>query len=208
MLGATKILLLLALLLGGCATMNRSECVNADWQMIGLEDGARGRVLDYIGQHRKACAEYNVSPDLEQYQQGRAQGLLQYCTYERGVQLGQRGAKYRNICPPERLQNYELGYRRGRELYALSQEIKGTHSSIAESYQLLEELDGERLHKEEVIVDGKTSKAVRAVLLEDVKLLQSRIDMLETEILLLEEQKASLVSERNLLKQQYQAGPL
>ena len=47
-----------------CATMSESECEEADWEIIGLEDGAQGHPLSHIGQHRKACAEYGVKPDL------------------------------------------------------------------------------------------------------------------------------------------------
>ena len=30
-------------LLAGCATLNKNECLRADWYAIGLEDGARGQ---------------------------------------------------------------------------------------------------------------------------------------------------------------------
>ena len=41
--------LMVPLLLSACASMNRNQCVNADWYAVGLEDGARGRPLERLG---------------------------------------------------------------------------------------------------------------------------------------------------------------
>ena len=40
----SRIAFSLVFLLPGCASLNREECVSADWFAIGLEDGARGRI--------------------------------------------------------------------------------------------------------------------------------------------------------------------
>jgi len=44
------------LALAACASMDRNQCVNADWYAVGLEDGARGRGVERLGEHRRACA--------------------------------------------------------------------------------------------------------------------------------------------------------
>jgi len=54
----------------GCSTLSQEECLVADWQLIGREDGAVGRDASYIGNHRKACADYGIVPDLQEYQHG------------------------------------------------------------------------------------------------------------------------------------------
>jgi hypothetical protein len=69
------------LLVAACASMDRSQCLNADWYAIGLEDGARGRALERLGEHRRACAQYNVTPDTARYVAGRNDGLKSFCTY-------------------------------------------------------------------------------------------------------------------------------
>ena len=53
-----RTILVFALLafLFSCATMNQSECVNENWKIVGMEDGAKGRALSYLSNHRKACA--------------------------------------------------------------------------------------------------------------------------------------------------------
>ncbi len=109
------------ILLGGssCATMNKSECREADWQVVGLEDGARGRDLSYIGRHRESCAEHGIAPDLARYNIGREAGLQQYCTYNKGHWFGSFGFSYSNVCQGEQFGAYREGYDRGRELYGL-----------------------------------------------------------------------------------------
>ncbi|MDX2496117.1 MAG: DUF2799 domain-containing protein [Desulfuromusa sp.] len=183
--------------------MNRSECLNADWQIIGIEDGSRGRGLAYIGKHREACAEYNVGPSLEQYQRGRSQGLKQYCTYSNGFGLGQRGNNFNDVCPPELIDDYQIGYQRGREIYSSNRSIKKHQASIDATYTLLEELHEEAHHKENLIIHAKTRKIDRLILVKERLELQTEINDFEGELALLEEELNSMVNERNLLRKRY-----
>ncbi|WP_303721053.1 DUF2799 domain-containing protein [Malonomonas rubra] len=184
--------------------MNRSECLNADWQIIGMEDGTRGRRLAYIGKHREACAEYNVAPSLEQYQQGHSQGLKQYCTYNNGFGLGQHGKYFNDVCPPELIGDYQIGYQRGREIYSLNRSIKKHEAFINETHTLLEELHEEAHHKENLIIHAKTSNIDRLILVKERLELQTEITDCEVELAQLEEERNSMVNERNLLRKRYQ----
>ena len=195
------------LLLGGCATLNQSECLNANWQMIGLEDGSKGQALSYIGNHRKACAKFNISPDLEQYQLGHAQGLRQYCTYNTGLRLGTRGGNFKSICPAELEGDFRLGHQRGREIYSLNVELKRTNIAIKDSYTLLDGLADDLLEIQDLIISRETRKVEKALLLIELLETQSEIGRLEEDVDLLEQQKAEVIYERNLLRQRYQAGP-
>ena len=105
-------------LLTGCASLDRDECVNADWYAIGLEDGARGRALERLGDHRRACAKHNIAPSSERYLAGRNDGLKTFCTYERGYSEGSAGRDYSAGCPQP--SNFLAGYQRGRELHDLN----------------------------------------------------------------------------------------
>jgi hypothetical protein len=193
--------------LGGCATLNQSECLNANWQMIGLEDGTKGQALSYIGKHRKACAEFNISPDLDQYQRGHTQGLQQYCTYDRGLQRGVRGQGFKNVCPPELEGGFRLGHQRGREIFRLNVEIKQTNNSIKESHSLLDDLEDDVIEMKELIISRDTRKAEKALLLIELLEAHNEIGSLEADVEFFEQQKAEIIYERNLLKQRYQAGP-
>ncbi len=195
--------LLALIFLSGCATMNRSECLNADWQIIGMEDGSRGRELAYVGKHREACAEYNVAPNLEQYKQGHSQGLQRYCTYSNGFGLGLRGNSFNDVCPPRLIADYRLGYQRGREIYSMNRSVKKLQSSIDKIYTLLEELHEEANYKENLLIHAKTSKKERLILVKERLEIQTEIHHFEAELALLEEELSYLVNERNVLRNRY-----
>lgn len=149
-----RLIFCVLILLGvsSCATMNKSECRQADWQVIGLEDGARGRDISYIGNRREACAEHGVKPDLAQYNIGREAGLRQYCTYKKGHWSGSRGYSYSNVCQGQQYGAYQEGYSRGRELYGLldglEKEIDHATKDLLAKKAVLAELD-KKIHQVE-----------------------------------------------------------
>ena len=87
------------LLLAGCATLSERECRDQDWYGIGADDGFDGALASTIEDHRKACTEYGIEPDAEQYEVGRRDGLKQYCTVTRGFDIGRKGMMYGGGCP-------------------------------------------------------------------------------------------------------------
>jgi len=102
------------LLLAACASLDKDECLHADWYAIGLEDGARGHAVERLGDHRRACAKHNVMPDSERYVAGRNDGLKSFCTYERGFSEGRAGHGYAAGCPQPAGADFLAGYNRGR----------------------------------------------------------------------------------------------
>lgn len=125
-----KTCVLLALL-AGCASLDKDECRTADWYAVGLEDGARGRALDRLGDHRRACAEHGVTPHTERYLAGRNEGLRSFCTYERGYSQGRAGQAYSGACPKETAGGFLAGYQRGRELHELNRRLEEARKEIA-----------------------------------------------------------------------------
>ncbi|HEY5897844.1 MAG TPA: DUF2799 domain-containing protein [Burkholderiales bacterium] len=135
--GASSALLIAAL--GGCASLDEAECRNADWYAIGLEDGARGRPVERLGDHRRACAKYSVAPDSPRYLAGRDQGLKSFCTYERGYSDGRSGQAYAGACPQPLAANFLAGYQRGRELHQLQQQLEQVQREITQTKAALKE---------------------------------------------------------------------
>jgi hypothetical protein len=123
-------LLAAIVLLAGCASLDRSECVNANWYAIGVEDGARGQGVERLGAHRRACAEHNVAPDAERYLAGHREGLKSFCTYERGYALGRAGKTYSGTCPPALREHFLAGYRHGQELHGLTRRLEEVNADI------------------------------------------------------------------------------
>jgi hypothetical protein len=132
-------LLAAALLLGGCASMDKAQCDNADWYAIGMEDGAQGRPLQRLGDHRRACAEHGVQADAERYAAGRNEGLKSYCTYDRGYRTGRAGSAYNGVCPEPIARDFLAGYRHGREIYGLQKRLDEVHADIKKTKASLAE---------------------------------------------------------------------
>jgi hypothetical protein len=139
------------MLLAGCASLDRGECLNANWYSIGVEDGARGQPLERLGVHRRACAQYNVAPDAERYMAGREEGLKTFCTYERGYAHGRAGQTYAGGCPANLAAGFQAGYQLGRELYDLNRRLADVQNQITRSKALLKEgIPNPRLRAAEV----------------------------------------------------------
>ena len=67
------------LVLSGCASMSAEECLTADWQAIGYEDGARGAPVSAVTPRRQACAKTaGVQVDMTAYMTGRDMGLVEF----------------------------------------------------------------------------------------------------------------------------------
>jgi len=191
--------LLAAALVSGCATLNKSECREADWQTIGLEDGAKGHPLTYIGKHRKACAEYGVTPDLDQYRLGHTAGLTQFCTPANGFKQGRSGRSYNDVCPTELEGRFLAGYDSGRELHDLKAEIdrmlREARTADAEKTALEQNLQ----NVETMLVSGVMSASDRQALLDEFKRMQKRQATLEVYITDLELGAARMQGEYDLL---------
>lgn len=127
----------LFVLVSGCATLDRDQCVNADWYAIGLEDGARGRAVERLGEHRRACAKHNVTPHTERYLAGRSEGMKTFCTYERGFSEGRAGHAHGAGCSQG--SGFPAGYQRGRDLYSLHRRLDEVNKELGRVKTALKE---------------------------------------------------------------------
>lgn len=176
--------------LHGCATLSEQECLTGDWYAIGYEDGVRGRGIDRIGKHRKACANHDITPDLQAYQAGRDDGLQVFCQPQSGFNVGQRGGSYSGICPADLEPDFVSAFQEGRHLYALRSQVNSTTREIDYRHSELHELEDELASVEAALVNDDTTSEERARLVADTKDLARRQGELENEILNLERDRA------------------
>ncbi len=189
-------------LLQGCATLNKSECQSADWQIIGLEDGASGKPSSYIGEHRSACAEYQVKPNLALYLKGHQQGVVQFCTYDNGLHLGEQGSRLNSVCQGELLHAFKLGHEKGKALYHLSKQLKGLQKDEedidAEYHLVVAQIKSD----EELLISDNISKERRRELLRNIKKLTRTKRKLQDEIHYIQQQIESISDAYEHLKHQ------
>ena len=145
--------------LQGCATMDKEECLTADWRQIGFEDGLKGYAPDRVAQHRKACAEHGITPDVPAYTQGRVTGLAQYCTPAKGFSLGHSGHPYSDVCSllPDQETAFHQGFLTGRDIFLLEKEISDRETSVRRLQKELSSLEA-RLREKERELNQNCSK--------------------------------------------------
>jgi len=176
----------LLLLTQGCASLNREECMVADWRLIGYQDGVSGKSPSAVAAYRKDCAEYAVVPDLTAYQEGRAEGLQEYCKTDNGYRLGKSGRGLPAVCPSYLEADFRAAYNQGREIYLARSAVKQTHARIHEYQETLQQLDEDKVYKlSELVSDGLMSEQRILILYEISEIEQQRADI-EDEIVALE----------------------
>jgi len=173
------ILLMSTLVLSGCATLNKNECLTADWYQIGYEDGARGFPDTRIGAHREACAKHGISPDFRSYQDGHEEGVIRFCTPQNGFSQGKNGYQYAGICPPGLEGRFLDGYDAGRQIYAVTSAIRSAESEQRQNEAKMEALEQEIIAKKQVMFAADTSVEDRYRLDAELSKMQQDLGGLE-----------------------------
>lgn len=196
------LLIAAAAFISGCASMGKDECLTANWQMIGYEDGSKGQPASRIGEHRKACAKHGVQPDMEAYTAGRNDGLKEFCRPDRGYQYGLQGNVYGGVCPRELEGPYNNAYTLGRNTYLAGKKVISTQKSIKNTEQKIENTKKLISVKEAQIINGNLSSLARRNLMDETKELTKSLGTLEEKKLSLEKDLALQQNKYAELKQQ------
>ena len=140
-------LVCIAAQLSGCATLSEQQCLTADWESIGYQDGSRGYDAGRIASHTEACTEHAVRVDSQQYEEGRKRGLELFCTGPNGVRVGRQGGNYSGVCPADLEPIFLRGYDLGREINRIEAHMQQLRSDIQRTQARLQS-DG-RLNDDE-----------------------------------------------------------
>ena len=127
--------------LGSCASMNKEQCLAGNWSGQGLADGAAGMTMSRLGEHAEACAKHGVVPDDAAYRSGWAQGVIRYCTPERGFAEGRAGNRYAGVCPADLEADFVPAWEDGQIVHSAVQDVINARSSVESYGSRLEELD-------------------------------------------------------------------
>jgi hypothetical protein len=160
------------LVLSGCANMSQADCETADWNAIGYEDGVNGARDSMIGQHRKECSKHGVTPDLDEYLAGHAEGSKKYCTKTNGFFVGSKGSSYNRNCPDDLAQNFLIGWKDGKTLNTAQRALNSAEDGLDSLYIRIDNFDRVIADQNDLLIaDG----LVRAERLE----IRQRIEDLE-----------------------------
>jgi len=178
--------MLIGLAAGGCATMDKDECLVADWRLIGFQDGVQGKSAAAVGTYRKDCAGYHVVPDLDAYQAGRREGLQQYCVPANGFRLGDAGRAYNAVCPAANERAFRGAYNTGRDIYLARSRVNSTQSQIQQKQQAIQSLETDRQDRLTGMVGRGVSSEQRVQMLYDVTSIEKDIHAANADIAALE----------------------
>jgi hypothetical protein len=199
-MSATRLLSLGAALylLAGCSGMSEQACATADWRTVGFEDGTAGRSEGSIGRYRQQCSEHGVSPDLEGYRAGHAEGVRIYCKESNGFAVGHSGATYQGVCPADLEPDFLAEYNSGHRLHDLESALSVVDSQIASNYRAQEGIKQELTDIGVHMIATETTAEQRLAMVTRSAELGRRHGQLTTEIQQLERDRA--VAERSLLE--------
>ena len=115
-------------LLSGCATtpsLSPEQCQAGNWQQIGYADGMVGRSGAYFAKHLENCTPIPGSaPNRMLWEQGRQEGLKQFCTELNAYKLGREGYGWQPVCPLEGIEKLEEAYNQGRYYYLRQRDME------------------------------------------------------------------------------------
>ena len=182
--------LLALLVLQGCASLDKEECMVADWRLIGYQDGVAGKSAATVGNYRKDCAQHAVVPDLDAYQAGRAEGLQEYCKVDNGYRLGRSGKGYATVCPSGLEEDFRAAYNAGRDIYIARDAVKRTRARISQLEHALYDIEEEKKHLLVELVAEGLSSSQRIQILYDISELGKEKDVVEEELAVLHDRLA------------------
>lgn len=161
----------LCLVMAGCAGgMSKKECISADWQTIGYEDGSRGAPASAISSRRQACAKKaGVTLDMNAYLAGRSKGLVEYCTPANGYSVGANGQQYHGVCSKNNEKAFLAKYRAGSEYYGYKKRAADAARAVRQAEKRLDAIHHEIAEVEANLVAPKIGVAARIELLAELK---------------------------------------
>ena len=181
---------LFAIGLSGCETMSAEECLTADWEQIGYEDGSRGRPPHYLENRRQACVENaGIQPDGAAWERGRQAGLETYCTPQNGWRIGSSGGAYEGVCFGSNAYGFERAFNTGRRKYELQQAVNDLDGRVNDVRYRTDQIDRDRADVEARLKEDDVPPQERDRLLRRLKELSERRGSLR-------EQERDLVDER------------
>lgn len=174
--------LALVLSMAGCATLDKENCLSADWQLIGFNDGVEGRDAGRLEQHRDACSDYGVVPQMDQYLLGYDQGVRRYCSALNGYKEARMGKALNAVCNGDLQPEFGRGFELGAQAYQQVTRLESVrHELNILTSEQRSDVSERNEKREQLIMDGISSDA-RSFLLSEIVELEHEIRLRKAQI--------------------------
>lgn len=148
-----------------CSSMNKNECLSADWYQLGSDDLAKhSRSTDYFAKREKACSKHKILANKDEYFEGWNDAIKTYCTNESLYRAGTKGHNFLYICKKDQQAELYEHYSRGKKVYQIKNEISQLEREITNLNNL------------------KKKEGISA---EEIRQYDTRINLIESDIRLL-----------------------
>jgi hypothetical protein len=94
---------------------SKSLCNNDSWKEFGKKIALSGKSVRTFNTYKDKCGEQLPVTAKETYLAGFREGLVEFCTYENGYNIGGKGKDDTKLCPLELRKQFELGYKKGQK---------------------------------------------------------------------------------------------
>lgn len=132
------------LLLQGCAIMSKSECLNANWEFIGQQDGISG--AGSLAQKRgSVCAKHNVGINRTLYAEGYKKGVKTYCNPQAVFEYALHGQGDYKSCPLEMHNALRPYYNVANNHYNAKSNLEAIEYKIAQAKSRLTQADSREM---------------------------------------------------------------
>jgi hypothetical protein len=143
--------------LSACATMRKTDCLNADWHQFGYNAGLKGDLekTKTFNAQKEACNKKGISANWEQFKQGHSNGIAEFCQLKNAVELGVRGVERaidNEVCHEEDYPGFSESFWVGYILHVLKNRVNESKAEIA---SLRSNADKLREHLREIRSDGQ-----------------------------------------------------
>lgn len=165
------------LFLAGCSSISPQECQVGDWFAIGKTDGQQGIASSKFRSYQKDCAKHGLSADFKAYERGHAEGVLLYCTYDAGRELGQSGGSYNKVCTGALEPQFRLGYDRGRIWYQAESALLNLQNTLQQNARTIDQLE-QRIDDNTQELSSLKDKQQKQQLLDENRNLQQELRQL------------------------------
>ncbi|TCM67529.1 uncharacterized protein DUF2799 [Acinetobacter calcoaceticus] len=137
-----KFLLLLSSvsLMQGCAIMSKNECLSANWNLIGQNDGFNGNG-SLMQKRAQACIKHKTVLDNEAYVQGYKKGLKNYCNPQTIFDYALQGRGTYQSCPMELQNNLRPYYNAANSFYIANKNLVALEDTMANAKSKMYDYD-------------------------------------------------------------------
>ena len=98
------LIIIILLVISGCSTYSKNECLEMDQAQIGYKNGINGaNSFDSSVNHITNTCEkdYGIKADIPKIKKGWEDGIQFYCSNNGGLRAGSSGMNYTGVCSKE-----------------------------------------------------------------------------------------------------------